>query len=89
MQMLETYHQATPLYGKVILAFGFSLGAIGLLTFANSLFHKQALHHLAESQVCEVGQFPLITSRWPLEYRCMEAITSPPQTMQRRHQVAK
>lgn len=89
MQMLETYHQATPFAGKVALAVGFSLGALGLLTLANSHFHDRALTRLVEDHACEEGQFPIVTSRWPLDYRCISAVTSPPQSMHRQNQVAK
>jgi hypothetical protein len=45
----------------------------------NACFHQRALDVLVKNDVCGEEQFPIITSRWPLEFECMGRFTSTPQ----------
>jgi hypothetical protein len=64
---------------RLMVAFAYSVATVIILSGMNACFHQRAPDVLVKNDVCGEEQFPIITSRWPLEYECMGRFTSPPQ----------
>jgi hypothetical protein len=75
---LQGFHPRTSLSMRLIVAFAYSQTTVIILRGTSACFHQRALDALVKNDVCGEEQFPIITSRWPLEYECRGRFTSPP-----------